>query len=258
MPWRSANSWRSPFGKDILRNRATATGNISQFITRIPVTEIRPKVENILEIFSLNPECEGTLVTDDGKYRVFLSANALLRLLFEKNIEEARDQNPLTKLPGNFQVSRFVSEGNSDSDHIHVYCYFDFDNFKPFNDKYGMRTGDRAILMFADILKETTNRIRCFVGHAGGDDFFLGFKLDRENITIAHCREIVRELSRRFPLLSVSAAMLTLFKEGVKLYSLEEIFTVLAELKKQAKLSPQKFAALDLNEKEGNESNREL
>lgn len=265
----------SPFGKDILRNRATATGNITQFISRIPVTEIRTRVENILEIFSLNPDCEGTLVTDDGKYRGFLSANALLRLLFEKNLEEARDQNPLTKLPGNFQVSRFVSEGNSDGAHIYVYCYFDFDNFKPFNDKYGLRNGDRAILMFADILKETANRIRCFVGHVGGDDFFLGFKLDRDNITVSHCRTIVLGLCqrfasdvvsiynfqdqkngyikgqdregrpRRFPLLSVSAAMLTISR-GVRFCSLEEIFTILAELKKKAKTSPQKFATLEL------------
>ena len=28
--------------------------------------------------------------------------------------------------------------------------YFDFDNFKPFNDRYGFRLGDRAILMFAE------------------------------------------------------------------------------------------------------------
>lgn len=50
--------------------------------------------------------------------------------------------------------------------------YFDFDNFKPFNDYYGFRKGDRAITLFADILKSSVGFEECLVGHVGGDDFF--------------------------------------------------------------------------------------
>ncbi len=267
----------SPYGRDILRNRATDSGHITKFITRLPTTEIRTRVEDILETFSLNLESEGLLVIDRGKYVGFLSANALLKLLFEKNLEEARDQNPLTKLPGNFLISRFIARGNNDPEAAYIYSYFDFDNFKPFNDKYGLRNGDRAIMMFADILKETANRTGCFIGHVGGDDFFVGLKFNQdepergtgksEELIRKICRRFASDVvsiyhpgdqkngyivsqdrdgnKRRFPLLSVSAAVLRLPRES-RCYTLEEVFTTLAELKKQAKLSPDKFAALTL------------
>lgn len=264
----------SPFGKDILRNRAAPACHFTQFISRMPVTEIRTRVENILEIFALNPEAEGTLVTDNGRYQGFLSANALLKLLSEKNLKEARDQNPLTRLPGNYLISRFISEGLRDQDNEYAYAYFDFDNFKPFNDKYGLRNGDRAIMMFADILRETGNTGRCFIGHVGGDDFFAGFKLEawERELGASQVEEIVRRICRRFasdatsiynhadrkngfitapdregnpkkfPLLTVSAALLHL-PANDRAYALEEVFTMLAELKKQAKHAPDKFAA---------------
>ena len=267
----------SPYGKDILRNRSTDSGHITKFITRMPTTEVKTKVEDILKTFSLNMDSEGLLVTDRGKYVGFLSANALLKLLFEKNLEEARDQNPLTKLPGNFLISRFIARGNSDPTAAYIYSYFDFDNFKPFNDKYGLRNGDRAIMMFADILKETANRTGCFIGHVGGDDFFVGFKIDQdepekgadesEKLVRKICRRFASDVvsiyhpddqkkgyiisqdregnKKRFPLLSVSAAVLHSPCDS-SCYTLEEVFTILAELKKQAKLSPDKFAAITL------------
>lgn len=266
----------SPYGKDILRNREVRDeGQITRFITRLTTADIHTPVEKILEIFSMNPESEGTVLTENGKYLGFLSANALLKLLFEKNLEEARDSNPLTRLPGNFQISRFIAEGISDGENGCIFCYFDFDNFKPFNDLYGLRNGDRAIIMFADLLKETANRNRCFVGHVGGDDFFIGFGLSAEQPEVDPYRELIGELTRRFasdvvsiysredqqngyisgqdregnprrfPLLTVSAAMLTL-PPGVRCYSQEEIFSTLADLKKQAKRSPEKLALLQL------------
>lgn len=265
----------SPFGREILRNRASAASHVPRFITRIPTVEIRTRVEHVLEVFSQHQNSGGALITEGGKYQGFLSTEALLQLLFVKNVEEARDQNPLTKLPGNFLINRYVAEGNRDPNFTYVYGYFDFDNFKPFNDTYGLRSGDRAIIMFAEILKETSNRIRCFIGHVGGDDFFIGFKLDDDQLTLQLCRDLISDLCRRFasdvvsvynaadrkngyissydragkpqrfPLLTVSAAMLSR-PPGTHAHPLDETFKVLAELKKQAKSSGEKFAAFEL------------
>ena len=52
--------------------------------------------------------------------------------------------------------------------------YFDFNDFKPFNDTYGFRQGDRAILIFAELLQKHLP-LNSFIGHIGGDDFFVGF-----------------------------------------------------------------------------------
>ncbi|HJE03522.1 MAG TPA: diguanylate cyclase, partial [Aliarcobacter thereius] len=58
--------------------------------------------------------------------------------------------------------------------------YFDFNDFKPFNDIYGFRQGDRAILMFAELLQKRYQK-NAFIAHIGGDDFFVGIKNSLSN-----------------------------------------------------------------------------
>ena len=53
--------------------------------------------------------------------------------------------------------------------------YFDFNNFKPFNDIYGFRQGDRAILIFSELLQKRYPK-DAFIAHIGGDDFFVGLR----------------------------------------------------------------------------------
>ncbi|WP_395173268.1 diguanylate cyclase domain-containing protein [Roseibium alexandrii] len=47
-------------------------------------------------------------------------------------------------------------------------CYIDFDNFKPFNDTYGYRQGDRAIILFSELLQKHVTGNNSFHGHIGG------------------------------------------------------------------------------------------
>ena len=54
--------------------------------------------------------------------------------------------------------------------------YFDFNDFKPFNDQFGFRQGDRAIQLFAEMMTKRLGRHATFIGHIGGDDFFAGFR----------------------------------------------------------------------------------
>ena len=77
-----------------------------------------------------------------------------------------------------------------------VLAYFDFDNFKPFNDTYGFRLGDRAILLFAELMAKVLPRDTCFVGHIGGDDFFAGFRGTAFEEAERHCTELVDTFRR--------------------------------------------------------------
>jgi len=223
----------SPYGKDLLRN-PWLRRTLRQFAVRCPVADVNMKAERILTLFSLEDDSEGVLVVENQRYVGFLSARSLLRIINEKNLALARDENPLTRLPGNTCIYEFVSEALASQSEASVLIYLDFDNFKPFNDIYGFRAGDRAIQMFAEVLKREMNRDGHFVGHIGGDDFFVGIKggsLDsacRLVATVAsRFREDVRSLydpadrkrgwviardrrgrRHRFPLLSVSAAVL--------------------------------------------------
>lgn len=55
-------------------------------------------------------------------------------------------------------------------------AYTDLDNFKPFNDEKGVKQGDLAIQALSKLLhglRLSNSRNQLFVGHLGGDDFFL-------------------------------------------------------------------------------------
>lgn len=99
---------------------------------------------------------------------------------YEKKIIEAEDKNPLTNLYGNLKISTFIEEALKDKSSTYFLIYFDFNNFKAFNDKYGFKKGDEMILAFSTFLKRNYLRKDFLIGHIGGDDFFVGTKI-KEN-----------------------------------------------------------------------------
>ncbi len=103
----------SPFGRDLIRNAAYKK-SLSDFVTKCPMADIRMTTEKILELFALYGNPEGIFITDDFKYVAFLQAGALLRMVNEKNLTQARDQNPLTKLPGNNAINGYVTDAVDD------------------------------------------------------------------------------------------------------------------------------------------------
>ena len=258
----------SAYGRELLMNKQV--GDL-QVLTRCPVVDSRTGAETILELFTAGEGSKGILITEEEKYTGFLSARSLLRILNEKNMRYARDQNPLSRLPGNTIIDEQLNRVINDSRHSHTLVYFDFDNFKPYNDTYGFRQGDRAILLFADLLRTFSDEEGFFIGHVGGDDFFACWEsraIEKvqpvvEKIVAAFSQS-VRDLytaedqargfiqakdregnSREFPLLSVSAALLCLPK-GESRPSSEEIGQNFARLKKEAKRSESRMAGYSM------------
>jgi diguanylate cyclase (GGDEF)-like protein len=266
----------SPFGKELLKNQRLGITPLT-FLSKTPITDITTEIEQILEICTRDKNCEAVIVTENGKYVGLLSMLALLNLLNEKNLAIARDQNPLTKLPGNTIINTHIAHYLGNGQKRQMFVYFDFDNFKPFNDTYGFRRGDRAILLFADILKEISHRHQMFVGHIGGDDFFASVNLDNrdENQFIGIIQGIVEKFredvvnlyeaedrkagyilaknregeKRKIPLLSVSAAVLILGDRN-KDHTLEEIAQSLATVKLVAKKAANKMAVQSVGHNE--------
>jgi len=148
---------------------------LRSFVRACPIADIDSNADMLLVTFASSINSDGIIITENFRYAGFLSATSLLKIIHEKRLQEAQDQNPLTRLPGNGAISRFIAESARKGTLDRHLCYLDFDNFKPFNDTYGYRQGDRAIILFAELLQRHISGSGTFHGHIGGDDFFCGF-----------------------------------------------------------------------------------
>ncbi|MBR9901323.1 MAG: EAL domain-containing protein [Rhodospirillales bacterium] len=256
----------TPFGRELLQNPANRA-NIKRFLRRCPIADIRTSLSELLETFVATEALDGVILTENGQYLGVLDQSALLRAVNERNTLNARDENPLTRLPGNSAIYRYAARALAEPRRRRFAVYFDFDNFKPFNDRYGFRQGDRAILLFKDILGKVLSQNDWFVGHIGGDDFFAYVQsIDFEDAVAAVRRAQAmfdaqiksfydpktRETGyltgkgrdgepTRFDLMSVSAALIRLPAERTDI-TLDHISVEAAKLKALAKTSPGRFA----------------
>ncbi|MEA3289504.1 MAG: GGDEF domain-containing protein [Campylobacterota bacterium] len=186
----------SQYGMSLAKN-ANMEASVTKYMKSVVSAEISWSIDKILDIYNLTKiDKTGIFITRNNEYYGFVDLNNLLELSYFRSIEIARDQNPLTKLPGNSQIEKYINNAflNKDNKTYHI-VYFDFNDFKPFNDTYGFRQGDRAITMFAQILKkELSSKQNTFIGHIGGDDFFCAFGSTPFDKTF----EIVNNIQKEF------------------------------------------------------------
>lgn len=111
---------------------------------------------------------------DDYVAKPFKPGQLLARIqtAIGRNLREL-GANPLTLLPGNVTIHQEI-QNRIEINKKFAVLYFDLNNFKAFNDRYGFVRGDKAIKLTANIL---TSCLRNwggkdhFLGHVGGDDF---------------------------------------------------------------------------------------
>ena len=184
----------SPYGMSLLLNKDSEKSKLSNFVDKCPVVNIQSGISMIVNIFSHNSDAPGIILTDNSKYFGFLLAGEIVKVIHEESLLLARDQNPLTKLPGNRLIEEFIYDINKKSVPA-LLCYFDLNNFKAYNDKYGFRNGDRVIQLFANILEKELPK-EYFKGHIGGDDFFIGLKI--YNQKSEDIISIIKKIIKRF------------------------------------------------------------
>jgi diguanylate cyclase (GGDEF)-like protein len=141
------------------------------------------------------------IITEQQRYRGVGSLMDLLRQITDMQITMARHANPLSGLPGNVPLSehtRDVIEQNRDV----AICYFDLDNFKPYNDIYGYGKGDQVISLTAKTLTDHINTDIDFIGHVGGDDFIIVFESPDWQL---RCQQILHAFQLLYPQLYLPA-----------------------------------------------------
>lgn len=194
------------------------------------------------------------VVVQEGKYLGTVTVKDLLQKTTELQIISAKQQNPLTGLPGNQLIEqKMMACIQNDKPYTIIYC--DIDHFKVYNDIYGFENGDLIIKMLSDVLRELT-KFSDFVGHIGGDDFVVILEQYVESdfcellshTFVSRISQFYNELdlskgyvistnregeTKQFPLLSLTSVMVN--NRNRIFNNHYEISQILANLKKQEK-----------------------
>ncbi len=98
-----------------------------------------------------------------------------MTVALKKIKEKAENANPLTKLPGNTTIREEI-EARIRRNEKFIALHIDLNDFKAYNDKYGVGKGDEIIKFTSKILQKAVKdkgESGDFIGHEGGDDFFV-------------------------------------------------------------------------------------
>ncbi len=169
--------------------------------------------------------------------------------------------NALTRLPGNRQIEAII-QSKIEEGKAFSFLYYDIDNFKSFNDKYGYMKGDSVIRHTAYIISTTvksSGNKDDFLGHIGGDDFVVVTVPDRDsaiasqsissfdNLMPFHYNQEDRQAGyivakdrkgniANTPLMSISVAIAN--NKQYKMNSLVEAMEIISEIKSYLKTLP--------------------
>lgn len=235
-------------------------GNIilGTFLSRVLISPVKMLNKATKDIAAGDLDRKVYIKTDDELEELASTFNDMT-IQLKRMKEIAENANPLTKLPGNIVIQEQVEKRIKNKEQF-VLIYSDLDNFKAFNDKYGVHAGDEAITFTAKVFKDAiakAGREGDFIGHEGGDDFLLlttperaGAITDRiirefdEGVVKLYPKEdaergYIEGKSRetgesvRFPIMTVSLAGISNVKVEIASYS--QITNIAAEVKKIAK-----------------------
>ncbi len=208
------------------------------------------------EVAAGNLTLQVSVPTEDELGELAETFNSMTSSLVKMK-ERAENANPLTRLPGNNIIHEQIDK-RIKSNAKFVAVYSDLDNFKAFNDKYGIGAGDQAIKLTATVMREAIKlgSSTDFLGHEGGDDFILLTTPEKMgDVTSYICLEFdkrIRDLyspedlqcgsivskdregnTKQFPLMTISLAGIT--NNHRTLTSYAEVTNICAEVKKKVK-----------------------
>lgn len=195
------------------------------------------------EIASGNLDLKVAIKTNDEIQELGDTFNDMTVAL-KKMKEKAENANPLTKLPGNNVIREEIERRIRSRDKF-VAIHADLDNFKAYNDRYGIAKGDEIIKFTSRVLENAIKQKGNpgdFIGHEGGDDFFLITTPDKaEEVANAVISEFDTEVKDfysaedrkagciyekdrkgvpvRFPLMSISLAGVTNLHKIISSYA---------------------------------------
>jgi DNA-binding response OmpR family regulator len=108
--------------------------------------------------------------------------------------------SPTTQLPGADAIGAEVERRINEGDKRAICAYLDLDNFKAFNDYFGLARADAVIRQTGDLMREIVTQhggAGDFIGHIAGDDFVMVLGGERADIV---CRAFLARFDKLIPL----------------------------------------------------------
>ncbi len=142
------------------------------------------------ELLSISP-----IIDDDGSvtHYVGIFSDITHMKKQQETLQKIAHYDALTQLPNRIllidRFSQALSHTNREKNQLAV-CFLDLDNFKPINDLYGHKTGDRLLIEVAKRIKQLI-RNEDTVSRQGGDEFVL---LLRDIDSFPHCEDMLKRI----------------------------------------------------------------
>jgi diguanylate cyclase (GGDEF)-like protein len=126
------------------------------------------------------------VVDTEGAIVGSVTMKALIERSIELRVRTAQSANPLTGLPGNQAIQKWITRFAQVTTLDVVYA--DLDRFKEYNDQYGFLMGDEMIRLASRVLTRclVADRKDGFLGHIGGDDFVAVFPTGVTEDALSH------------------------------------------------------------------------
>lgn len=162
------------FGRDLYSKKPVSQILDQSFMT----VERHMRMEKVSQLVTQRNRSrleEDFIITENGYYYGIGQVIDLLKMITEMQLKSAQNSNPLTGLPGNVLIQEHIDQLIASKTPF-VICYFDLDNFKPYNDQYGYAKGDEILLNVSQLVKKHCDPSLDFVGHVGGDDYVVVFQ----------------------------------------------------------------------------------
>lgn len=102
----------------------------------------------------------------------------------------------LTRLNNRRRFDRYLSELSTDSENKTFLLMMDLNFFKEINDNLGHSTGDKALIVVADILRRACDKERAFAARMGGDEFAVVYTGADFAMAEQLKEKILREMNR--------------------------------------------------------------
>lgn len=158
------------YGFSLYQNKAITTLMETDFLSVDCETPISA-VTNIAMSRPADKLYDFIIVTKNDEYLGTVTIKDLLQKTTEIEVVNAKQQNPLSGLPGNIVIEQRINYCIA-ADREYSILYLDIDNFKAYNDIYGFENGDKVIQLLASTIVKKTDSDQ-FIGHIGGDDFVI-------------------------------------------------------------------------------------